>query len=273
MKISPKLLISILLCTQHAFSQKQLQLRLSWGNGKPWPYKNTVLRSPNSRTTEKFNSLYRAGISNRLFNNPQYGIMLEYKWDKNNTIGIGLQKGRTEVSAIIYSENGTFAGSTATGATLNKWGLEYSRQFYMADYNGSNNGLNRVHFSLLAGAFWVRHRYNNYENDGMSPVTFLSKDSLGNTRDSTTSSARLLVPNGFIISVGFRVGLLSKVKKKEKLSVTFSYDHGFVTLWEQNYYHYHNYLKDFTIAKMTSRGNQFKVYLSIPIRLYAIDNK
>jgi ribosome biogenesis protein Nip4 len=199
--------------------------------------------------------------------------MLEYKWDKHNTIGIGLQKGRTELSSNIYTENGTFVSSDVSGATINKWGLEYSRQFYVADYDGSNNGLNRVHFSLLAGAFWVRHRYNNYENDGKSPFTFLSKDSIGNTIDSATASSRLLVPNGFIVSLGFRVGLLSKVKKKEKLSVTFLYDHGFVTLWEKNHYYYHNYLNDFTIATMTSRGNQFKVYLSIPIRLYAIDNK
>ena len=100
----------------------------------------------------------------------------------------------------------------------------------------ANRKFNRVHFSLLAGAFWVRHRYNNYENDGVNPFTLITKDSLGMTIDSTTGNSRLLVPNGFILSAGIRMGLLNKKKNAERLSLTFSYDQGFIPLWEDNLY-------------------------------------
>lgn len=270
-----KLILLLTILFKTTKSQNRLDISFSLGNGKPFAYKNSVRKSENSNTSESFNKAYgnrtkRLGfdLENRVFNLPQYGIMLEYKLDRYNTIGVGLQKGRTEIISVITPSNSLVGANDQTGATLNKWGIEYTRKFFLSNYVGTNSKLSRLHFSLLAGAFWVRHRYNNYENDGMNAITFINKDSLGNTVDSTTSNAKLILPNGFIMSIGLRVGLLTKKKKLERLSLTVSYDQGFIPLWEENLYYFHNYLKDYTITTSNTRGSQFKIYLSLPITIY-----
>jgi hypothetical protein len=267
------LVLVFMLCITQSYSQHKLMLRPSLGNGKAF----TTNQEFKTNATylkilfDKYQGVGRfPGLGNRILQNPQIGFMLEYSINKNNVIGFGWVKGRTDADFRISFDGGNYWSGSGVGSNINKTGLEYTRNFFLKDYTKLiHSKLNRLFFSALVGASIVNHRFNNYE---CCHTTFVKKDNAGNTIDSSTSKSEFLNYHGLIVTSSIRVGVLNK-KLIEKLSITFSYDYGFHPLRRYSDYTYYNYLSEFYTVSMVTRGSQFKIYLSMPLTLYDFDKQ
>lgn len=247
---------TLLLIAQFISAQQKLQFRIGIGNGKPFSSEKHIYSTQENPNVIFGNTVVSGRqikkVFNRVFSNPQIVYMLEYKINKSNLIGFGLQHGRTEL--LVINPN----GSTATGGgTLRKIGFEYVRTLKINEIIKTNNQkLNRLYCSFLVGIFSVHHKYNDY---GTGKIISVSKDLFGNSIDSTTSDGFILNNHGIITSLGVRFGLFNK-RNKEKLSFTFLYDYGFTNLWQLNSYSYFNYLNEHINTTQVSRGSQFKIW-------------
>ena len=259
MKRSVLVILLLIISKLNIVAQKKLQLRISLGNGKPFYSNGIIYSNINSPNVQfgKYNNSYNR-VFNRILSNPQIGYMLEYKIDSKNTLGFGLQMGRTELN---FTSNKYISSD---GAPLKKIGIEYTRTRYFSDLASKKTNSGRYYFSVIGSLSLVNHTYNYYEN-GIGPFTLIDQN--GNTTDSLTDKLFPINKHGFIGSVGFRIGKLNK-KGNEKFSLTIQYDHGFTKLWQKNTNTYFNYLTDYTIATQVARGSQLKIYLSFPIGIY-----
>lgn len=264
-----RILIILFLVTKIATAQNKLQLRVSLGNGKPFSSENHVYSNLENPYVI-FDKYIQSGrkvkkVFNRLFSYPQLDYMLEYKINKSNTIGFGIQHGATEL-LVINKKNAT----NTKGGALKKIGFEYTKTFNVSNLLNTKNGKSsRLYCSFIVGVFSVNHTYNNYDNN---PKLEIYKDINGNTTDSSVDKAFVLNNHGIIASAGLRIGKLNK-KNNERFSITFLYDHGFTNLWQFNTFSFSNYLNDYVNTTQVARGSQFKIYISMPIGIYNFDKK
>jgi hypothetical protein len=252
-------------------AQKNINLRLSLGNGKPFASK---YNSTNTNLPSKVNVLFGHGnpnstFANRVLNNLQAGVMVEYK-NKNNIISVGIVNGRTELMVstnyVDTTKSLNYFGASMSSATLKKYGIEYTHDFKVNKFT-NNKILKGCIISPNIGCFFADHSYVDYNS---AKLGFVTKDEFGVTTDSSMNTKTVFNKYGFILSAGIRIGKLNK-NNKEKYSITFLYDKGFVKLWQLNDFNYFNYLQDHINTTQYTRGSQFKIYFSKPIGIYNID--
>jgi hypothetical protein len=199
--------------------------------------------------------------------NFQIGLMFEYVFHKHHSIGIGFMTGATESKFTTYINDPKVPLIYVTNSNSGKYmkqGLEYTYTFHAGDIqHGKHKLLSRFNMSLLAGMFLINNQITNYT----PTITSIYQDSQMNTIDSVTSPSTTLRDRGFMVSGGIRLAYLSR-KQKEKLSITFLYDHGFNNLVLFESHVYFNYLNNYLIGQQISNGSQIKLYLSFPINLY-----
>jgi len=251
----------ILFTTMATFNcaAQMIQLRPSLGNGKPFSVNHRIAESKIGYNLVTFDKYYGGKFDNRVLQLPQAGLMLEYKVNPQHTIGLGIMAGRTELNYITNAAEGAYLSARSSAATIKKIGVEYT---YTKD-------IGNFKISPVVGAFLISHDYNNY---GCCPIIFTNQDNAGYTIDSSTSTELKITQNGLMASLGLRLAMNNK-SGKESVSVTFLYDHGFTNLWQATSFYYYNYLQDYTNASSSARGSQFKVYLSMPIRIYNTQTK
>ena len=252
----------------NSLNAQKLQLRISLGNGKPYSTDrqiNTTL--PNAKITfdRSYESRTLKKLSERVFVYPQIGLMLDYIFDNSNVISFGIMGGRSELQAMVNRRPDiTKIGSyNSDGGGLRMLGLEYSRKL---SFLKSQKGFlkNRHLFYLYTGIFLVSHDHNNYDS---GPIIFVTKDTNGNTIDSSTSKSIVLHKYGGVIPLGIRYSYFNK-KQIEKFSFSIKYDYGLVKLWQSIYYNYYAYKTEHIITSMISKGSQLKISISFPINLY-----